>query len=429
MNDQPSTPDPDMTPGAIPNILRAFFRNQERWLERLSTGEPEPSLPHTRIRHDVDVCAVRTGRSGVICLDLTVPDDTPDLAAFERAWAWVRAYGTQDVLVWSPVDRPAMSLALQARGFEASFRPSWMGRSLSGELPTSDVRNVRIRIATPEDIDSMIARRDIPYLIPDQVETTRRLALNPHKRAVWWLVARDRHGILGQAIVNMTDEIAGLFNVAVHPEARRRGIGRALTAAAMRVARENGATRMALNATDEGLGLYTGLGFEHLGKGTTWFLPARRSRLAPDRELVAIAEAIGDGRIEDLDEGALPVRLPNGDLPMTFAARFGQREMVQWLLERGSTPDVLALWDVGLTDVAALVINDPAVVNRPSGPNRATPLHIAVQRGDVPLAKMLIAAGANLNARDTQFRSTPLGWAEYLDHPLLARIIRKAGGR
>jgi ribosomal protein S18 acetylase RimI-like enzyme len=428
MTDHPSDPDTQDISGAMAT-LRGFFRNQERWLERLSSGESIPPVPHTRVRHDESVTSVRTGHSGVMCLNLNDPFSTSDLDAFERSWRWLRNYGQKEVLAWSLVDRPPMALALLARGFETSFRPIWMARSLAGTLPDAPLRHVEVRIATPHDIEQLRLTRAIPYLVPEQVEATRRLALVSDPRVVWWLVARDRSGILGQAIVNMTDEIAGLYNVAVHPSARRRGIGRALTTAAMQVARDQGATTMALNATPEGLMLYQNLGFMHLGNGATWFLPSRRAATMPDAQSVAIAEAIGAGRIDDLDPTMIPARLPNGDLPMQFAAQFGQQEMVHWLLERNAEVDVLALWDVGLHEEAAKAMSSSEARERPSGPYRATPLHHAVERDDIPLAELLIAAGADLTARDSQFRNTPLGWAEYLDRPILARMIRKAGGR
>ena len=429
MHDQPNGPHAQQVDSGIPDVVRAFFRNQQCWLERLSTGDTHPTLPHTRIRHDDTVCAVRTGRSGVICIGETAPDAVPDLDAFTRTWRWLRSYGAQDMLVWAMVDRPAMSLALQARGFDLSFRPTWMSRPLDDDLETGMPRGVQVRIAGPDDIEELQATQAIPYLIPDQVAMTRRLALTGHDQAVWWLIARDRRGILGQAIVNLTGEIAGLFNVAVHPEARRRGIGSALTIAAMHVAREQGAARIALNATAEGLPMYRNLGFRHEGDGMTWFLPARRARFLPDTASVAIAEAIGGGRIEALDPDGIPATLPNGDLPMTFAGRFGQTEMARWLLERGADPDIVALWEVGLREEAVLVMSDPFVLNRSSGPERATPLHHAVRQGDDLLVELLITAGARLDARDAQFRSTPLGWAVHLGRPGIAAMIREAGGR
>lgn len=429
MKQLPRHPHPKDSPGATPATIQAFFRNQERWLERLATGQTHPANPHPRIRHDDSVTTVRTGQSGVMSLEIADPGSIDDLAAIERSWAWLRSLGQRDLLVWSMIDRPPMTLVLLARGFDPSFRPTWMTRGLVGTLPDGSLKDACVRVASPHDLDELRVTTAIPYLVPDQLSTTRMLALEPNGRQVWWLIARDRGGVVGQAIVNMTGGVAGLFNVAVHPRARRRGIGRALTAAAMRLAQELGATEMGLNATPEGVALYTGLGFRHLGDGMTWLLPSRRSRLVPDPVVVTIAEAIGSGRVGDLWGSVLPARLANGDLPMQFAARFGQAETVRWLLETGAQQDVLALWDVGLHEEAARSMASPVVLDRPSGPYRATPLHHAVERNDVALAELLLAAGADLSLRDTQYRATALEWAEYLDRPEIAQMIRKAARR
>lgn len=57
-------------------------------------------------------------------------------------------------------------------------------------------------------------------------------------------------------------ELAGIYNVATLAEARGRGIGSAVTRAAMRYARDAGATQAALQSTELGYGVYRSLGFE-----------------------------------------------------------------------------------------------------------------------------------------------------------------------
>lgn len=429
MNVSTGHTDPQDTSGAIAPSLRAFFRNQERWLERLASGEPDPPAQHSRIHHDETVTTVRTGRSGVMSLHIEDATATGDIVPIERSLGWLRRHGQRDVLVWSMIERPPLSLALLARGFDPSFRPAWMLRSLTEPISPGEARGTAIRVATEDDIRELGETTAIPYLVPEQLVTTRTLALHPTRRVVYWLVARDRSGIAGQAIVHLTDDIAGLFNVAVHPRTRRRGIGRALTIAAMRIAREAGATEMGLNSTPDGLAMYEGLGFRHIGEGMTWFLPARRSRLVPGPRDVEIAEALGAGRIEALEGVSLPTRLPNGDLPMTFASRFGQGATVQWLLGHGAVPDVLALWDSGMAEDAVRAMAYPEILNQPTGPERAAPLHHAVRRDDPVLVELLLAAGASLSVRDAQFQATPLEWAEHLGREEIARIIRRSSRR
>ncbi len=58
-----------------------------------------------------------------------------------------------------------------------------------------------------------------------------------------------------------TGEVAGIYCVTTLPEARRRGIGRHITAAALETARAQGCTRAIVQSTEMGRGLYRRLGF------------------------------------------------------------------------------------------------------------------------------------------------------------------------
>ena len=72
--------------------------------------------------------------------------------------------------------------------------------------------------------------------------------------------------------------VAGMYDVGVRADARRRGIGRALTAAACSLARAQGCRYATLNATFEGELLYAALGFRTVGVAQTWWLHLPRSR-------------------------------------------------------------------------------------------------------------------------------------------------------
>jgi peptide-methionine (S)-S-oxide reductase len=71
--------------------------------------------------------------------------------------------------------------------------------------------------------------------------------------------------------------------------------------------------------------------------------------------------------------------------------------------------------------------------------SHGTPLHHAVSSGSLEAVKVVVEAGANVNAVDTAWSGTPLGWAEYYvkedkgDHPEkqyaeIARYLRSRNG-
>ena len=61
------------------------------------------------------------------------------------------------------------------------------------------------------------------------------------------------------------DRATVLF-VNTHPASRRRGIGAAMTAAALRAARSAGARQAVLDASDVAIGVYERLGFETVSR-------------------------------------------------------------------------------------------------------------------------------------------------------------------
>ncbi len=55
----------------------------------------------------------------------------------------------------------------------------------------------------------------------------------------------------------------------------------------------------------------------------------------------------------------------------------------------------------------------------------ATPLHFAVEHGLVEVVEVFLRAGADLQARDDKYDSTPLGWAEHCGQEEVAALIRQ----
>jgi GNAT superfamily N-acetyltransferase len=76
------------------------------------------------------------------------------------------------------------------------------------------------------------------------------------------LVASTSDRPVGCGTLWLTGKTAGLYNIAVLEEARGRGIGYAVTASLLNVARERGATHAILHSSDLGRPVYERLGFE-----------------------------------------------------------------------------------------------------------------------------------------------------------------------
>jgi ribosomal protein S18 acetylase RimI-like enzyme len=84
---------------------------------------------------------------------------------------------------------------------------------------------------------------------------------------VRYLAALDETGaVRGTAACAVMGDSAGVFFVATHPNWRGRGVGTAMTNAALAAAREDGATVAALDASSTaGAAIYRRLGFQSAG--------------------------------------------------------------------------------------------------------------------------------------------------------------------
>jgi ribosomal protein S18 acetylase RimI-like enzyme len=75
----------------------------------------------------------------------------------------------------------------------------------------------------------------------------------------------------------LTGDVAGIYNVATLPHARRRGFGGALTAHAVRDARKRGASVAVLQSSEAGLRVYQALGFRERCRFEQFIFTPQRS--------------------------------------------------------------------------------------------------------------------------------------------------------
>jgi [ribosomal protein S18]-alanine N-acetyltransferase len=87
-------------------------------------------------------------------------------------------------------------------------------------------------------------------------------------------VAAEDTAVLGYAVTLRSGDVADLHRIGVHPDARRRGIARALLDRALRQAADAGATRMLLEvgaSNDPALAFYADAGFAEIDRRRRYY--------------------------------------------------------------------------------------------------------------------------------------------------------------
>ncbi|HVG87702.1 MAG: GNAT family N-acetyltransferase [Gaiellales bacterium] len=162
----------------------------------------------------------------------------------------------REVGCWSIAPDRALGERLGRLGFQDGWAPHWMAREAepAAEPPAA--------VELIDDSESLNGAA-VPYWDPDR-----------HDAAVAWrpgrafhLLARDHDRAVGHGVLTVDGAYGGLFDMGVAADARRRGIGLALTRAAVGLAHVAGCRLVALNATGEGEPLYRKAGFRSAGWG------------------------------------------------------------------------------------------------------------------------------------------------------------------
>jgi GNAT superfamily N-acetyltransferase len=182
-----------------------------------------------------------------------------DAEAARRGVEFARRSGARIVGAWLS---PATDAGpLEAVGFERGWEPWWMGAELAD-------------IAEPDD-PRVALSTDVPEYGPGG---QRLLSLARHQPSrAWHAVAREEGQFAGRAWSLRAGEVAGIYDMEVWPNFRRRGIGRALLRVVCAAARAAGANRAVLNATPDGERLYSPEGFVRVGEGITYWHHLGRS--------------------------------------------------------------------------------------------------------------------------------------------------------
>jgi ankyrin repeat protein len=105
--------------------------------------------------------------------------------------------------------------------------------------------------------------------------------------------------------------------------------------------------------------------------------------------------AVGLNRMNDVKRMAPSAKPGELLIALTVAAFYGKTDMIAYLLSIGADPN-----------------SSPE--NGEGFHSHATPLHQAVSSGSIAAVKLLVEAGAKLDARDKIYDGTPFDWAEYM---------------
>lgn len=205
-------------------------------------------------------------------LSLMFPDEL-DTAAVRRGIRHALDHGRSSVGAW--LNAGVDASALRECGFDRGWTIRWMAAPLASIATGEDDRDGRIELQT-DTLDYEGEYADYR----DRLKLARR-----EPQVAWYAAAYTRPAssdrprrFAGRAwsyYGGGPRGIAGVFDMAIWPPFRRRGLGTGLLRTVCSAAREAGASQVMLNATDEGSLLYRTCGFTPIGEGITWWLHLR----------------------------------------------------------------------------------------------------------------------------------------------------------
>lgn len=200
-------------------------------------------------------------------LDPGLPDEQID-ARIAEVTAYLVSRGVPFGWTVMPSDSPAdLRTRLSAVGFAFEYDTPGMAVDLAvlrdAPATPSDLSIEEVR--DPGAIEVFAHMSVIGYGMPPELEAPLRdllLGLPSWPRApIRCFLARQNGKPVATSIVVLVGGVAGIFNVATVPDARRRGIGAAVTLAALRAARDEGYRIAILESSTMGYGVYQRMGF------------------------------------------------------------------------------------------------------------------------------------------------------------------------
>jgi GNAT superfamily N-acetyltransferase len=193
----------------------------------------------------------------------TEPED-PD-AALAGAEAILRRNGMPFGIGVLAGRHPSVDTAVRARGHRVLFEEPAMTVRVADLALVTLPPDVRLAAAEPGDLAAVAALDALAF--DGDIEISRGRYGRGLLDVAHVITATEGGRIVGVATGVPTGEAVGVFGVGVAPDARRRGIGAALTRAA---ALAGGSEIAWLSARGEAAHVYERLGFREVGRNEVW---------------------------------------------------------------------------------------------------------------------------------------------------------------
>lgn len=253
-------------------LAEAVQRNQAEWIR--FEGQHLPDVDLQAERDATWICSDVPGRPNSVAMARLTPRD-----ADKRIRQILRDYEQLDAsTVWwvGPHSTPAdLGKHLRAAGFHC-FK-HFPGMALDLRQMSVDARRPSgLTLSRVTDF-SIFEKHEHPFFGPmttqrrrNFVEGERILCAARPQRAFAFVALNDGEP-LGHALLFLGAGVAGIYDVGVVRRARGRGIGKAVTLAALRHAARIGYRYAVLQASGEGEPLYRAIGFEDVCRISLWF--------------------------------------------------------------------------------------------------------------------------------------------------------------
>ena len=188
----------------------------------------------------------------------------------------------EPTLWWTgPASAPAdLGARLRAAGLYCQHHLPGMAADIQA-IRTEFRRPAGLTIAPVEDF-SPFRSQEHPFFGSTNTERRRNLVegiswmVHQEPRRAWHFVASLDGAPVGCATVFLGAGVAGLYHVGTVQKARGKGIGKAVTLAALEHARDLGVRTSILHASKEGEPIYRQIGFEEVCKVSHWYYSKAR---------------------------------------------------------------------------------------------------------------------------------------------------------